>query len=82
MSVNHALTRNFFLRIRAIIDVPIKVADQYNHKFPTDPDNSAGAKDRAGFIEAPEMRAKKNMSRPTMPPIAMPLNPRSPFVWI
>ena len=79
---NHSLPKSFFLNINATADVPIKVADQYNHKSPTDPDKSAGARDRAGFIEAPEMRAKKNMSRPTMPPIAMPLNPRSPFVWI
>lgn len=60
--------------------MPIKVADQYNHKSPTEPDNSAGARERAGFIEAPEMNAKKKMSKPTMPPIAIPLNPRNPFV--
>ena len=29
------------------MDVPIKVADQYSHKSPTEPDNSAGARDRA-----------------------------------
>ena len=75
------LTRNFFLSIKAIADVPIKVADQYNQRSPTEPDNSAGARDLAGFIEAPEMSAKKNMSRPTIPPIAIPLKPRSPFIW-
>lgn len=45
------------------------------------PDNNAGARDLAGFIEAPEMSARKNISKPTIPPIAMPLNPRNPFVW-
>ncbi len=58
----------------------MKVADQYNHKSPTEPDNNAGAKERAGFTEAPEMNAKKKMSKPTTPPIAIPLNPRNPFV--
>ena len=75
------LFRNFFRSITATIDVPIKVADQYNHKSPTDPDNSAGARDRAGFIEAPEINAKKNISNPTIPPIAIPLKPLNPFVW-
>jgi len=35
------------------------VADQYNHKSPTEPDNNAGARDPAGFIEAPDIEAKK-----------------------
>ena len=78
---NHSLPKSFFLNINATAEVPIKVADQYNHKSPTDPDKSAGARDRAGFIEAPEMNARKKMSRPTIPPIAIPLKPRSPFVW-
>lgn len=71
-----ALELNFFFNISATIDVPINVADQYSHKSPIEPDNSAGAKDRAGFIDAPEMSAKKNISKPTIPPIAIPLNPR------
>jgi hypothetical protein len=53
---------NFFLNKVAIIAVPINVVDQYNHKSPTEPDNTAGANganDLAGFIEAPEISAKK-----------------------
>ena len=64
----------------AIIEVPTKVAVQYSHKFVITPDNTAGARERAGFIEAPDMNAKKNMSRPTIPPITIPLNPLSPLV--
>ncbi len=56
------------------------MADQYNHKSPTEPDNNAGARERAGFIEAPEINAKKYISSPTIPPIAIPLNPLNPFV--
>ena len=38
-------------------------------------------KEQAGFIEAPpDINAKKNISSPTMPPIAIPLNPFSPLV--
>jgi hypothetical protein len=74
------LSSNFFRSITATIDVPIKVADQYNHKSPTDPDNSAGARDRAGFIDAPEINAIKNISNPTLL-IAIPLKPLNPFVW-
>ena len=36
---------------------------------------------RAGFIEAPETKDKKNISKPTIPPIAIPLKPFSPFVY-
>jgi hypothetical protein len=35
------------------------------------PETRAGAKERAGFIEAPDMNAKKKISNPTMPPIAV-----------
>jgi hypothetical protein len=64
----------------AIIEVPTKVAVQYSHKFVITPDNTAGARERAGFIEAPDMNAKKNMSRPTIPPITIPLKPLSHLV--
>ena len=35
-------------------EVPIKVAVQYSHKFVITPDNTAGSRERAGFIEAPD----------------------------
>jgi hypothetical protein len=70
---------NFRLRRKAINEVPINGADQYSHKSFTAPDINAGAKDLAGFIEAPEIDAKKKMSNPTIPPIAIPLKPLSPF---
>ena len=31
----------------------------------------AGANERAGFIDTPDINAKKNMSKPTIPPIAI-----------
>jgi hypothetical protein len=76
------VVRNFFLRSKATAEVPIKVAVQYSHRFAIAPDNTAGARERAGFIEAPEMNAKKNMSRPTIPHIAIPLRPFRPLVYI
>src|SRR5918992_1693483 len=72
----------YFLKSKATVDVPIKVAVQYSHKFVITPDNTAGARERAGFIEAPDMNAKKNMSRPTIPPITIPLKPLKPLVYI
>ena len=42
--------------------VPINGTDQYSHKLPKKPDNKAGAKDLAGFIDAPDMNEKKKMS--------------------
>jgi hypothetical protein len=72
--------RNFSLNNKAAVDAPTKVALQYNHRSPTKPDNIAGARDLAGFIEAPEIYEKKKISRPTIPPIAIPLNPFNPFV--
>jgi len=59
---------------------PTNVAVQYNHRSLRYPDTNAGAKDLAGFIEAPEINAKKKMSSPTIPPITIPLNPLSHFV--
>lgn len=41
------------------MQVPINVADQYNQKSPTEPDNKAGARERAGFIDASDIRAIK-----------------------
>src|SRR5918995_5231984 len=73
--------KNLFRNITAIIEVPIKVALQYSHKLANTPENNAGANERAGFIEAPDMNAKKNMSRPTIPPIAIPLKPLKPLVY-
>ena len=70
---------NSLLNIKATIDVPMNVADQQSHKLFNTPEISAGAKERAGFIDAPDMNAKKNISSPTMPPIAIPLNRFSPL---
>ena len=67
-------------KITAIIDVLTNVADQYSHKLFKNPETRAGAKERAGFIEAPDMNAKKNISNPTVPPIAIPPKPLSPLV--
>ena len=44
------------------------------------PVSKAGAKERAGFIEAPEIKDKKKISKPTMPPMASPLKPLNPPV--
>ena len=52
------IQRNFVLKRKATIELPINVADQYSHKSPTEPDNNAGAREQAGFIEAPETSAK------------------------
>ena len=64
-----------------MMDVPTKVAVQYSHRLSTiPPDNKAGANERAGFIDAPDINAKKNMSKPTIPPITIPLKPLNPFI--
>lgn len=69
----------FRSNITAIIEVPIKVALQYSHKLTNTPENNAGARERTGFIEAPDMNAKKNISRPSIPPITIPLRPFKPL---
>jgi hypothetical protein len=74
------LGRNFFLNNKATAEVPIKVAVQYSHKFVITPETTAGDRERAGFIEAPDINAKKNISRPTIPPITIPLNPFRPCI--
>lgn len=60
---------------------PTKVADQYNHKSFIIPENIAGANERTGFIEAPEIKDRKKMSNPTMPPMAIPLKFLNPFAY-
>ncbi len=67
--------------MKATEEVPTNVAAQYNHKSPTEPDIRAGAKDLAGFMEAPEINDKKKMSNTTIPPIDIPLKPLNPFVF-
>jgi hypothetical protein len=71
------------LRRIAIIDAPTNGAIQYNHnhKSPIDPERKTGARDLAGFIDAPHIDAKKKISKPTILPIAMPLNPLNAFVY-
>ncbi len=59
--------------------VPTNGAVRYIHKSSNVPDNNAGAKARAGFIDAPEITAKNKISKPTIPPIATPLNPFKPL---
>ena len=71
---------NFFLYINAITEVPTNVAVQYNHRLAHTPDNNAGANERAGFIDAPDIKAKNKISSPTITPIATPPNPFKPFV--
>src|SRR5215469_3964863 len=71
----------FPLRINATNDVPTKVADQYSHKLANIPESKEGANERAGFIDAPEINAKKKISNPTIPPIAIPPNPLNPLVY-
>lgn len=44
------------------------------------PDSKAGANDLAGFIEAPEIKAKNRISNPTIPPIAIGPKPPNPLV--
>ncbi len=56
------------------------VAVQYNHRSVHTPENKAGANERAGFIDAPDIKAKNKISKPTIPPIAIPPNPFKPFV--
>ena len=51
MRLRIIINMKFLSSITATIDVPIKVADQYNHKFPTDPRKQPGARDRAGIME-------------------------------
>ena len=72
--------KNLFRNITATIEVPIKVALQYSHKLTNTPESTAGARERAGFIETPDMNAKRNISRPTIPPITIPLKPFRPLV--
>ena len=40
--------------------------------MPRTPERRAGANDLAGFIDAPEIKARKKISRPTVAPIARP----------
>jgi hypothetical protein len=73
--------KNLFRNITATIEVPIKVALQYSHKLTNTPENNAGARERAGFIETPDMNDKKNISKPTIPTITIPLRPFRPLLY-
>jgi hypothetical protein len=46
---------------KATIDVPINVALQYNQRLSRTPEVKAGASERAGFIDAPDINARKNI---------------------
>ncbi len=63
----------------ATIDVSMNVAVQYSHRFPSIPDNRAGANERAGFMDAPDINAKKKISKPTIPSIASQPKPFNPL---
>ena len=63
------------------MDVPTKVALQYNQRLLNAPEIIAGPNERAGFIDAPDINARKNMSRPTIPPMTSPLYPLNPLVY-
>ena len=43
------------------------------------PINVAGCD--AGLIDAPDINTKKNMSRPTIPPMSIPLYPLNPLAY-
>ncbi|MGB7662629.1 MAG: hypothetical protein WBL67_07845, partial [Nitrososphaeraceae archaeon] len=62
------------------MEVPINVALQYNHRLSRTPETKAGASERAGFIDAPDINAKKNISSPTIPPMTSPPYPLNPLV--
>ena len=49
----------------------MKGAVRYNHKSSNVPLSSAGATERIGFIEAPEMGDRKNTSRAMIPDITI-----------
>ena len=49
----------------------MKGAVKYNHKSSNIPLSSAGATERIGFIEAPEMGDRKNTSRAMIPDITV-----------
>ena len=59
---------------------PTKVALQYNHKSLRKLETNAGARERAGFMDAPDTKDKKKMSSPIILPIATPPRPLNPFV--
>ena len=48
--------------------------------FNLPPDNKAGANERDGFIDAPDINAKKSISKPTIPPITIAPKPLKPLV--
>lgn len=50
---------NSFLTIKATQLVPMNVADQFNQRSRTESEIKAGASERAGFMEAPEIKDKK-----------------------
>ena len=62
------------------MDVPTKVALQYNQRLLNAPETRAGPNERAGFIDAPEIKGRKKISSPTIPPMTNPPYPLSPFV--
>ena len=69
MRLRIIINMKFLSSITATIDVPIKVADQYNHKFPTDPESSAGSwRSRWNHGRSRDKSMKKNISNLTIPP--------------
>ncbi len=73
--------QTFFLYINAITEVPAgNLCSPVLHQSVHTPDNNAGASERAGFIDAPDIKAKNKISNPTIPPITIGPNPFKPFV--
>src|SRR5207253_6828357 len=52
--------------------LPTRGASKYSQSVPTWPETSAGASERAGFIDAPQIGPANIASRATTAPIAVP----------
>lgn len=57
------------------------MATQYSHRLSRTPEARDGANERAGFIDAPDINIKKNMSSPTIPSITSQPDPLNPFLY-
>lgn len=54
-----AMWPNLPLKTAATAAAPTRGADQYSHRSPMFPERTAGARERMGFMDAPETEAKK-----------------------
>ena len=77
---SYLLTHLNFLRTSKVTaELPINVAVLLSRKLSMTPERRPGANDLVGFIDAPEMKARKKILRPTMPLITRPPKPRRPW---